>query len=246
MKRNLIRIATVVAALTMVLSLNAFAAVGDSVANVFLKKSVVDATAEYYGLKDHQTYTEWAETQGYPGINKPECAVDGRYDDWGDYSRWVAKPGPGVFVIDLDGYFTLETLDVYHIWTSAYGDSECDWFTAQVSADSGKTWTTIIKKVALDHNTAINILDGATQMGIYKSTLDMKGAVGNKVRFIFDDADAKENGFQLQEIQCSGKVAAKPSNTTGTDSPDTFDGISVAVAAMALAACGVVVSKKRR
>ena len=38
MRRNLFRIAAVAAAIAMVLSLNAFAAVGDSVANVFLKK----------------------------------------------------------------------------------------------------------------------------------------------------------------------------------------------------------------
>lgn len=106
MRRNLFRIAAVAAAIAMVLSLNAFAAVGDSVANVFLKKNAVDATAKYYGLKNHQTYTEWAETMGYSGINKPECAVDGRYDDWSDFSRWVAKPGPGVLEIDLDGYFS--------------------------------------------------------------------------------------------------------------------------------------------
>jgi len=37
MRRNLFRIAAVAAAIAMVLSLNAFAAVGDSVANVFLK-----------------------------------------------------------------------------------------------------------------------------------------------------------------------------------------------------------------
>lgn len=247
MKRNFIKIATLIAVFAVVLSINAFAAVGDSVANVFLNKTIVDATADYYDLDEWQTYSEWAESEGYGKILTPDCAVDGRYDDWGDFSRCVLKPGPGVLEIDLNGYFSLETLDVYHVWANVYGDSECDWFTAQVSADGGETWTTVIDKVALDHNTVIVTLDASMEMGIVKSTLNMNGAVANKVRFIFDDADAANNGFNIQELQCSGKEAEKPTTPVNpAPAPDTFDGLSVAVAVMALGACGVVVAKKRR
>ena len=242
MRRNLFRIAAVAAAIAMVLSLNAFAAVGDSVANVFLKKNAVDATAKYYGLKDHQTYTEWAETMGYHGINKPECAVDGRYDDWSDYSRLVAKPGPGVLEIDLDGYFSLETLDIYHIYSNSYAPtSDSDETTIQVSVDGGKKWKTIINKKPLDYDKYILVLDESSKMGVVKSTFDMNGAVANKVRFIFEDNSAADIGIAIQEVQCSGKVAAKPD-----PAPDTFDGFSAAFAIVALAACGVAVTKKRR
>lgn len=194
----------------MVLSLNAFAAVGDSVANVFLKKNAVDATAKYYGLKNHQTYTEWAETMGYSGINKPECAVDGRYDDWSDFSRWVAKPGPGVLEIDLDGYFSLETLDIYHVYSNSYAPtSDSDETTIQVSVDGGKKWKTIINKKPLDYDKYIVVLDESSKMGVVKSTFDMNGAVANKVRFIFEDNSAADLGIAIQEVQCSGKVGCK-------------------------------------
>jgi hypothetical protein len=246
MKRNLIKIATLIAVFAVVLSINAFAAVGDSVANVFLNKTIVDTTADYYDLDDHVTYTDWADSEGYGKILGPECAVDGRYDDWGDFSRCVLKPGPGVLEIDLNGYFSLETLDVYHVWANVYGDSECDWFTAQVSVDGGKNWTTVIDKVALDHDTAIVTLDSSLEMGIVKSTLNMNGAVANKVRFIFDDDQAADNGFNIQELQCNGKEVEQPEIPETPEAPETFDGLSVAVAVMALGACGVVVAKKRR
>ena len=245
MTRNLIKIATLIAVFAVVLSINAFAAVGDSVANVFLNKVATEATADYYGLEDYETYSKWAESVGYFGINLPECAVDGRYDDWGDYSRWVVKcESGGVFEVDLDGYYALETLDVYYVWGTHYGSSSAsDETTIQVSVDGGKNWTTVIDKKPLDYSTSILALN--SDMGIYKATFNMNGAVANKVRFIFEDADMGTNGFNLQEVQCSGKVAEKP-EIPETPAPETFDGLSVAVAVMALGACGVVVAKKRR
>jgi len=258
MKHTFFKVVSMIAVLAMVLSFNAFAAVGDNVANVLVNKEATDITADYFNLPDHQTYTEWAETQGYIGILGPECAVDGRYDDWGDFSRWVAKPGPGCLEVDLDGYFALETLDVYHVWANVYGDSECDWFSAEVSADGGNTWTTVIDKVTLDHSTVIVTLDASLEMGIVKSTLDMGGVVANKVRFIFDDADAAANGFNVQELQCSGKVAEKPETqapTTQAPSTDVTpvppagsDLVSIAIlgGAVALTAAAIAISKKRK
>lgn len=253
MKRTFIKIITVVAVFAMVLSLNSFAAVGDSVANVFLEKVATDVTGDYYGLEDWQTYTEWANTQGYDNILGPECAVDGRFDDWGDYSRWVAKPGPGVIEIDLEGYYALETLDIYHVWYNGYENSDCEWTSVEVSVDGGKTWTTVLDKVTLAYDDYILMLDSSLAMGVVKSTVELNGAVASKVRVIFDDEKAAELGFNIQELQCSGKVAEKPAvtetqapATDDTTAPDTFDGFSVAVVVVALGAFGFVVSKKRR
>lgn len=245
MKRILISVIACVVMLTMVLSINAFAAVGDAVENVCLHKNITEITGEYWGIAD---YTPWAESMGQPEPNfRPPYLVDGIWDGWG-IDRFITGIPKAALEIDLGGYYTLNTLKTSYLYsTEANGESPSKETTIQVSTD-GKNWTTVIEKQPLstDSEDLVKLLDST--MHIYATEFDLGGVLASKIRIAYNNTET-EQGFNLMEIACSGVEAEAPAEQPGGSDdvpPDTFDGLSAAVVVAAASIGCVVLSKKRR
>ena len=236
MKRILISATACVVMLTMMLSMNAFAAVGDAVENVCLNKTITEITGEYWGIAG---YTPWAEAYNQPEPNyRPGKLVDGIFDGW-DGDRFVTGVPMAALEIDLGGEYLLETLKTSYLYSTQHnGESPSKETTVQVSTD-GKNWTTVIDKqpLSVESDDLVKALDST--MLIYATEFDLGGVTASMIRVAYHNTET-EQGFNLMEIACSGVEAEAPAT------PDTFDGISAAVAVVIASAGCVVLTKKRR
>ena len=249
MKRILISVTACVVMLTMMLSINAFAAVGDAVENVCLNKEITEITGEYWGIAD---YVSWAESMGQPEPNfRPPYLVDGIWDGWG-IDRFVTALPKAALEIDLGGYYTLNTLKTSYLYsTEQNGETTSKETTIQVSTD-GKNWTTVIDKqpLSVESDDLIKLLDST--MHIYATEFDLGGVLASKIRIAYHNTET-EQGFNLMEIACSGVEAEAPAappveqpDDGENEAPDTFDGLSAAVVVVVASVGCVVLTKKRR